>query len=190
MSCVSSFMLCDTLVSHSSVFAKNVACSKFMYIIVLVIDLCPKMYLTCMMSLVLWYSVVPFQCLKVWNDIFLSSWFPVNSTMRFLWIVNWVLIPSLSLLKMFSLVLLNVFSIAISLSDIGTIRGLLPFSGVILIVFLSKFRSFHLRSVSSPILIPVSFRHCKAVAVFLPLLFISSSILFSVGIYGVRSSFL
>ena len=34
--------------------------------------LCPKMVFTWIMSFVLWYSVVPFQCRKVWNDMLLS----------------------------------------------------------------------------------------------------------------------
>jgi len=44
-----------------------------------------------------------------------------------------------------------------SLSDNGSILGLLPFSGVIFTNFLSKSMSVHVNWVSSPILMPVSF---------------------------------
>jgi hypothetical protein len=35
--------------------------SRLMYISVRRVDLCPKIFFTCMMSLVLWYSIIPFQ---------------------------------------------------------------------------------------------------------------------------------
>jgi hypothetical protein len=64
-----SFMACSgvsaTLHVHSSFSVRNMACSMFMYVIVLVMSLCPSICLTWMMSLVLWYSIVPFQCLNV-----------------------------------------------------------------------------------------------------------------------------
>ena len=60
-----------TLQIKSSFSVRNSACSRLMYIIVHSIFLCPSVYFTCMMSLVLWYSIVPFQCLRVWNVIFL-----------------------------------------------------------------------------------------------------------------------
>lgn len=51
-----------------------------------------------MMSLVLWYSMVPFQCLKVWKCIFSSLGFPsflavlfrrfVKVTLLLCWIVG------------------------------------------------------------------------------------------------------
>ena len=67
--CASSIVLA-TLVIHSSFSVRNRACSRFMYIIVFLMFLCPKTYLTCTMSLVLWYSIVPLKCLNVWNVIF------------------------------------------------------------------------------------------------------------------------
>jgi hypothetical protein len=72
INCPSSSKLWLTLCVHSSVSAKYNACSMFMYIMVLSIFLCPKTYFTCMMSLVLWYSIVPLKCLSVWNDICFS----------------------------------------------------------------------------------------------------------------------
>ena len=45
------------------------AFSRFMYIMVDVIDLCPRTAFTCIMSFVLWYSIVPFQWRSVWNEI-------------------------------------------------------------------------------------------------------------------------
>ena len=73
------------LLVYSSVSAKNVACSMFMYIIVHSIVLCPKTCFTCMMSLVLWYSIVPFQCLRVWKDILIILWFCSFSAVLILW---------------------------------------------------------------------------------------------------------
>jgi len=51
---VSSFMLLVTIVVHSSVSCRNNAFSMFMYIIVLLMLLCPRIVLTCIMSLVSW----------------------------------------------------------------------------------------------------------------------------------------
>ncbi len=70
ISCISSSVVWLTLTFHSSVLLRNVACSRLIYTSVVSLCLCPKMYCTCLMSLVLWYSVVPFQCLRVWNPIF------------------------------------------------------------------------------------------------------------------------
>ena len=149
-------MLCDTLVIHSSVSAKNVACSMLMYIMVLSIFLCPKTYLTWMMSLVLWYSTVPLKCLNVWKDICFSlsllSFFAVS----FLWFVNVVLRLSMSWLNMCSVLRVSLFSISINLLLIGRILGLLPFSGVTFNVFCCVFRFIHFSIVASPIRIPVS----------------------------------
>jgi len=59
ISCVASVMLCATFTVYWSSWFVNMADSRFMYIMVLSIFLCPNMVLTCMMSLVLWYSIVP-----------------------------------------------------------------------------------------------------------------------------------
>jgi hypothetical protein len=85
ISCCSSVSLCAILHVQSSVSAKNVACSMLMYNSVALISLCPKTYFTCMMSLVLWYSVVPFQCLNVWKDIFFRRGFCSFSAVLILW---------------------------------------------------------------------------------------------------------
>jgi len=82
ISCVASFASLAILHVKSSFSARNRACSMFMYIIVLLMFLCPKTCFTCIMSLVLWYSIVPFQCRKVWKDIccilgFWSFWLAV-----------------------------------------------------------------------------------------------------------------
>ena len=61
----------------------------------------------------------------------------------------------------------SVFSMFISLFDILSARGLLPFSGVILTEAFSKSMSIHLSLHASPHLIPVSFRSCRKVAVLL-----------------------
>lgn len=72
ISSVSSFSLWATLHVKLSVVCSHRACSRFMYICVQDTSLCPSMVLTCIMSFVLWYSVVAFQCRKVWNVIFVS----------------------------------------------------------------------------------------------------------------------
>ena len=54
-----------TLLVHSSVPVRNIADSMLMYTIVETMLLCPSMIFTWIMSLVLWYSIVAFQCLNV-----------------------------------------------------------------------------------------------------------------------------
>ena len=75
ISCVASLVLAVALHIHSSEVVRNSVDSMCMYIIVLFMSRCPKTVLTCIMSLVLWYSIVAFQCLKVWKDIFCSLGF-------------------------------------------------------------------------------------------------------------------
>ena len=53
MSCVASLALVVALHVHSSDVARNRADSRFMYTIVLLMSLCPKMVLTWIMSFVL-----------------------------------------------------------------------------------------------------------------------------------------
>lgn len=48
-----------TLHIKSSDSVRNRACSRLMYIIVFLMFLCPSTYFTWIMSLVLWYSIVP-----------------------------------------------------------------------------------------------------------------------------------
>ena len=74
-SLVDSCMFFETFIVHSSVDDSHKACSMCMYIIVLFMSRCPRTVLTCIMSLVLWYSIVAFQCLKVWKDILCSLGF-------------------------------------------------------------------------------------------------------------------
>lgn len=71
-----------------------------------------------------------------------------------------------------------------SLSLIGRMRGLLPFSGVMFNVLRWVSRSVGLSCVSSPIRIPVSFSVCSMVAVWYPHEAISWSISSSVGMNG------
>ena len=80
-----------------------------------------------------------------------------------------------------------VASMLISLSEIGRILGLLPFSGVTLTVLRTVSMSIGIILVSSPILIPVSLSICSTVAVTFPLAAISRSISSSVGMNGSRS---
>ena len=73
---------------------------------------------------------------------------------------------------------------AMSLSLIGRIRGLLPFSGVIFTIFRSVSMCVVVSCVSSPILIPVSFSVCSMAANILLLPAMSMSISCSVGMNG------
>jgi hypothetical protein len=87
-----------------------------------------------------------------------------------------------------SFLLVNLFSMFMSLSFIGRILGLLPFSGVMFMVFCCVLMSFHFILVASPILAPVSFRVSSSVAVRVPHDAISWSISVSVGMNGIFSS--
>jgi len=75
-------------------------------------------------------------------------------------------------------------SIAISLRLIGSIRLLLPFSAVMLMVRLSWSMCVHCSFSISPILAPVSLSICRSVAVFVPADEIRLSISVSVGMNG------
>jgi len=119
-----------TLQVNSSFCSRNNAFSRLMYIMVDAMFLCPNMVLTCMMSLLLWYSVVPFQCLKVCGCICRSL-----GLLSFLEAFRF----SLSIVTCSPCVLVGNtlglscgiwFSMAISLVEIGSIRELLPFSAV------------------------------------------------------------
>jgi len=72
----------------------------------------------------------------------------------------------------------------ISLSLIGRIRGLLPFSGVMFTVLRSVSMSIGINCVSSPILMPVSFSICSIVDSIEPHDAIKRSISCSVGMNG------
>jgi len=130
ISAFASSVLVAVLHVHSSDVDRYIADSMFMYIIVLSICLCPKIVFTWIMSLVLWYSVVPFQCRNVWKDILFSL-----GLLSFLIVLlrsasKVLLSPCFLVWKTFSLVFVRFFSIAISFVLIGSIRLLLPFSAV------------------------------------------------------------
>jgi len=72
ISSVSSCSLCATLHMKLSVSCSHRAQAVFSYMTVDVICLCPSIFWTWRRSLVSWYSIVPFQCLRVWNPIFWS----------------------------------------------------------------------------------------------------------------------
>ena len=127
---IASSIVFATLHIKLSVSVRNSACSKFMYIMVHSMFLCPKTYFTCIMSFVMWYSIVAFQCRKVWKCICFSLGLlslvavllhsPSNVTLK-LCLLGW---------NTLSLILGMLFSIAISLLLIGSILLLLPFSAV------------------------------------------------------------
>jgi len=79
------------------------------------------------------------------------------------------------------------FIMAISLSLIGSILGLLPFSGVMFTLFRSWSMSMGFSCVSSPILMAVSLIVCRTVAIVLLAPAMSWSISSSVGMNGSRS---
>jgi len=168
MSSASSCSLWATLHVKSSFSARNMACSMFMYIMVLLMFLCPKTCLTCMMSLVLWYSIVPFQCRNVWNDILWIRGFWSFWAVAFRCASNEVLNPPMFFANIPCLVCGSWFSMFRSLSDTGSILGLLFFDGVMLRVFCSVDRSIHWSFTASDILMPVSFSVWSSGAVRFP----------------------
>ena len=79
------------------------------------------------------------------------------------------------------------FIMPISVSLIGSIRGLLPFSGVTFTLFRVKSMSIGCSCVSSPILMPVSFMVRRIAPSIFPHDAIKRSISCSVGMNGSRS---
>jgi len=137
ISAVASFMLVAPLHIHSSFSVRNIACSMLMYISVLVSDLCPKIFFTWYGSLVLWYSIVPFQCLNVWKLIFCILGLHSFCDAFFRWYWYIFLRLSLFVVNMYSVVFGSLLSISFSLLVIGSILGLLFFSGVMFMVIRS-----------------------------------------------------
>ena len=147
--------------------------------------LCPNILLTYSMSFVLWYSVVAFQCLKVWNVILVSLSLHNFIDAFFLAWQYSVLRLSVSGVNIVPCGFLGIWFIMLtSLSLIFIILGLLPLAGVMFIVLWLVSRSCHFSIVASLILMPVSFSVCRSVAVFFPHAPISWSISCSVGING------
>ena len=173
---------------HSSEVVRNSADSMFMYVIVLSMSLCPSTVLTWIMSLVLWYSIVPFQCLNVWNVIFVSRGLLIFSAVLARIFSKVIRSPCFDVVKTLSFSLVSLPSMAFSFSVIGRIRGLLCFSGVMLMVLRSRSMSIHFSIVASPIRAPVSFSSCRSAALFVPDAVISWSISCSVGMKGILSS--
>jgi len=177
-----------TLLVHWSVCSRNSDCSMLMYVMVDVIDLCPSIVFTWMMSLVLWYSIVAFQCLNVWKVIlcilgFCSFWAAVFRCVSYA-----VLSPFVACANKFCLVRGSLFIMLMSLSDMRSSRGLLFFDGVMFSVFCSVDRSIHLSFLISDILAPVSLSVCSSVAMRFPHDAINRSISVSVGMNGILAS--
>lgn len=145
-----------------------------------------------MISFVLWYSMVPFQCRSVWKVICSSlgfpsfrtavfrvpnnsraNWFPVDGRLGSLdGNIHWLFFGRRSNALMRSF-------------DTCNILGLLPFSGLLILRFLfSLSMSIHLSFTISPIRAPVSFAIRRAALVRLPEWAIRSFISCSVGING------
>lgn len=185
ISSASSCSLWAILQVKCSLVCRNMADSRVMYIMVLLMLLCPNICLTCMMSLVLWYSVVAFQCLNVWNVMCISLGLLSFSAIHFLWLSKLSRNPFLCGVNMLlPCIFGSMLSMPISLSLICSIRGLLPFSGVMLSILCGVSRSFHVRRHSSPIRMAVSLSVCSVVLMVLPLALISASISSSVGMNG------
>ena len=77
-----SWTVLATLETYSS-FPKSIS---WVYLSVLLMFLWPRILMTCRMSLVLAYSVVAFQCLKVWKVIWSSLGFWSFRARVFLWL--------------------------------------------------------------------------------------------------------
>ena len=163
---------------------RKIVDSMFMYSIVDSMVLCPSMVFTCIMSLVLWYSVVAFQCLNVWKCICLSLGL-FSFTAVLLRSASYVVLsPCLSVWKTLPFMWGRLFSIAMSFGLIGNILLLLPFSAVMYIVFRSWSMCVHCSFSISPILAPVSLSSCRSAAVFGLPADIRESISASVGMNG------
>ena len=188
ISVFASSVLAAVLHVHSSDDVKYVADSMFMYTIVFLIDLCPSICMTWIMSLVLWYSVVAFQCRNVWKVIFFSlGLFSLVAIL--LRSPSYVLlIPCFLVWNTSSLVLSWLFNMATNFLLIGRILGLLCFSGFMLIVCLCRSKSVHCVWSISPIRAPVSLSSCKSVAVLGAAPDIKASISCSVGMNGIGVS--
>src|SRR5664280_3415444 len=114
--------------------------------------------MTWRMSLVLWYSIVAFQCLSVWKVIPLSLGFLLVDTAIFLLRANslavvFILVPPKTYFDIFG----RSAKRSMSLWEILSILGLLCFSGVILTVLVSLSICVHSSCHASPHLAPVSF---------------------------------
>ena len=162
----------------------NRACSRLMYIIVFLMFLCPSRFCTCMMSLVWWYSIVAFQCRRVWNVMFSIRGFCSFCEASFLCCVKTFLRLSMSGWNMVCLSFGIWFIMSMSLLDILSMRGLLPLVGVMLSVFCSVEKSIHLSFTASDMRMAVSFSVWSSVAVRFPHEAISWSISNSVGMNG------
>jgi len=166
--------------------------SSPMYLCVLLRLLCPKSFITAYTLFVLCSSVVAFQCLRVWKCICRSLGLPVFRAIRFLARKNPFLVMFLLLYGKILFVLCgSAFNMVANLFDTLRLRGLLPFSGLLIdSVLASVSKSVHFSCSASPYLHAVSFRVCKNVAsrCFVPL--ISWSISVSVGMNVILSVYL
>jgi len=111
----------------------------------------PSSFITCTMSLVLWYSIVPFQWRNVWNVICRGRGFLVRPGILFLLFSNILAVvlncvPTKTLLDLFG----RAVCLSISLLETLVILGLPCFSGLILIVLLMVSMSVHSRFHVSP----------------------------------------
>ena len=143
--------------------------------------------MTCRIFLVLWNSIVAFQCLKVWKVILrMRSFLSLFATFA-LWSRKYLEKCRLLQANVSSFFLGRLFSIEISCGLILSCLGSLPFSGVMLTVLFSKSKSVHLSMKASPQRMPVSLSNCRNVAVFL----LHPAIrLFSSSSVGMKGSFL
>ena len=141
ISAVASVTLLAVLHVHWSFSVRKSAFSMLMYIMVLLMFLCPRRVFTWMMSLVLWYSIVAFQCRNVWNVILSILWFWSFFAVVCRCAEKFVLSWSMCVPKIVSLFCGIWFIMSMSLVLMGSIRGLLPLVGVMLRVFCSVDRS-------------------------------------------------
>ena len=138
------------------------------------------------MSFVLWYSIVAFQCLKVWKWICISLGFcSLRARLaRCFWNRRLWVLRCFENRRFRLLLFCMARSMLSSLFESLKMRGLLPFSGVIRTVPVSKSMSVHFRLWASPDLAPVSFKSCRNVEVLGPQPEIKASNSASVGMKG------
>jgi len=129
--------------------------------------LCPRNSLTYSRFLVLWYSIVALQCLKVWKVMRISLGFPSFLAARFLDAKNADLMLTRVLLNTRSPFFGNALSILASFRLILNILVVPPFSGSFSVMILrSTSTSIQWTLFASPDLMAVSFSNCRKAAVF------------------------
>jgi len=148
------------------------------------------MVFTCMMSLVLWYSIVPFQCRKVCRWIAFRRGLLSLVAVRSRSFSNVTRRLCLRVMKTLSFFFGSWLSIPIKRLLIGNILSLLPFSAVMWMVLRCSSMSIHLSCMASPMRAPVSLSSWRKADVLVLPADMSESISCSVGMNAIGFSFM